>query len=117
MKFLIDANLPKKFAESLRTRGHEAIHTLEFPKANRTADAELMSYADLNNFIVISKDADFVDAFYLQNTPRKLWLISTGNISNRDLEQLVAANIETIVEIFENNRFVELSRTEIFVHI
>ena len=117
MKFLIDANLPKKLAELLRTRGHEAIHTLELPKANRTADAELMSYADLNDFIVIFKDADFVDAFYLQNAPKKLLLISTGNISNRDLEQLVAANIETVVETFKNNRFVELSRTEIVVHV
>jgi predicted nuclease of predicted toxin-antitoxin system len=117
MRFLVDAHLPRKLAELLKTRGHEAIHTLEFPNANRSTDTELMNYADANGFVVITKDADFVDAFYVRDTPQKLWLISTGNIGNKDLEKLIDANFETVIEAFQQHRFVELSRTEIFVHI
>ena len=58
-----------------------------------------------------------VDAFYLQQTPHKLWLISTGNISNADLEHLIQANVSQVVTLFVTHRFIELSRTDIIVHV
>jgi predicted nuclease of predicted toxin-antitoxin system len=86
MRFLIDAHLPRRLARLLEERGHQAIHTLDFPQRNKTTDRELMEYADANDFVVVTKDADFVDSFYLKNSPMKLWLISTGNITIKNLK-------------------------------
>jgi Domain of unknown function (DUF5615) len=40
MKFLVDAHLPRRLAHRLRAWGHEAIHTLDCPRGNRTPDEE-----------------------------------------------------------------------------
>lgn len=92
-------------------------HTLDLPQRNQTDDRDIMQYADANDCIVTTKDADFVDAFYVHQTPRKLWLISTGNISNSDLERLIQANVHTVVTLFANHHFIEMSRTDIIVHV
>ncbi len=39
MKFLVDAQLPRRLARMLREAGHEAVHTLDLPHGNRTSDA------------------------------------------------------------------------------
>ena len=40
MKFLVDAQLPKRLAEWLNEAGHDTLHTLDLPRGNRTPDAE-----------------------------------------------------------------------------
>lgn len=117
MNFFVDAHLPRRLCRVLESYGHRAIHTLDMPQQNETDDHDIMYYADANDYIVTTKDADFVDAFYLQQVPHKLWLISTGNISNSELEQLVRANVNSIVTLFANHRFIEMSRKEITVHV
>ncbi len=117
MTFLIDAQLPRRLARMLQQYGHQAYHTLDLPQHNSTDDAEIMQFADLHDCIVTTKDSDFVDAFYLQHRPQKLWLLSTGNISNRDLDALIHANIEQVVVLFQQYRFVELSRTDLIAHL
>lgn len=46
--------------------------------------------------IVVTKDSDFVDSFLLTRKPPRLLLVSTGNISNRELERLFLDNIEQL---------------------
>lgn len=38
MKFLVDAQLPKRFAQWLTHHGHDALHTLDLPLGNRTPE-------------------------------------------------------------------------------
>ena len=38
MKFLVDAHLPRRLAYQLCAFGHEAVHTLDLPRGNRTPD-------------------------------------------------------------------------------
>ena len=40
MRFLLDAHLPRLLAHCLREAGHDAVHTLDLPRGNRTEDAE-----------------------------------------------------------------------------
>lgn len=77
MNFLIDAHLPRRLAYVLQEYGHAAFHTLDLPHRNRTNDDEIMQFAERHDCIVTTKDSDFVDAFYLQHRPQKLWLLST----------------------------------------
>jgi predicted nuclease of predicted toxin-antitoxin system len=117
MKFLVDAHLPRALARLLQSYGHTVVHTLDLPDQNRTKDPVILHYATTNDCIVTTKDADFIDAFYIQDMPRQLWLISTGNINNRDLEHLVRANIQQIILLFQTHRFLELTRTELIIHV
>ena len=61
MKFLVDAQLPAKLAQLLRTAGHDAVHTSELPEGNRTTDQALARKADIEDQAVVTKDRDFRD--------------------------------------------------------
>ncbi len=117
MKFLIDAQLPQRLAVWLNETGFDAVHTLDLPLGNRTSDILINEISVIEQRMVATKDADFVDSFILQQKPWKLMLISTGNISNAELEKLFEMNIEKLKEVFDAGfKFVELSRTAIIVH-
>lgn len=45
MKFLIDAQLPRRLAGWLFAQGHDALHTLDLPSGNRTQDTEIIQFA------------------------------------------------------------------------
>lgn len=116
MNFLIDANLPRRLAKIFRERGHNAVHTLDLPDQNSTTDLAMLDYADDENRVITTKDSDFTTSFWLNNRPEKLLLISTGNISNRELETLLTTNFNQIIADLTDNRFVELTREHVVVH-
>jgi predicted nuclease of predicted toxin-antitoxin system len=70
MKFLLDAQLPRRLIAVFVVFGHDAIHTLDLPKKNKTPDDEIVLYAATHDCIVTTKDADFVDRFYLRGQPQ-----------------------------------------------
>lgn len=41
MKFLVDAQLPRRLVYRLRDAGYYALHTLNLPLRNRTEDVEI----------------------------------------------------------------------------
>jgi predicted nuclease of predicted toxin-antitoxin system len=116
MKFLIDAQLPRRLAHHLRGMGHETLHTLDLPQGNRTQDDAISALSAREDWIVITKDADFVNSFLLRHEPRKLLLVATGNIKNIELEQLFTAHFHKVLELFELYNFLELSRENIVIH-
>jgi predicted nuclease of predicted toxin-antitoxin system len=117
MKFLVDAQLPRRLVYGLRNAGHDALHTLDLPNSNHTTDAELIALASADGRVVVSKDRDFASSFILFHRPRKLLLVSTGNLPNKILEQTLFPNLSIITTALETCDFVELTRTLIIVHI
>jgi predicted nuclease of predicted toxin-antitoxin system len=89
MKFLIDAQLPRRLAHQLSVAGYETTH----------------------------KDSDFVESFLLKREPWKLLLVSTGNIRNDELLRLFQLNIDQLAESFTTFDFVELNRTSMICHL
>lgn len=75
MKFLVDAHLPRRLALFLQQAGYDAIHTLDLAHRNRTPDAQINQVSLAEQRIVITKDADFVDSFWLRQEPWKLLLV------------------------------------------
>ncbi|MDD5296805.1 MAG: DUF5615 family PIN-like protein [Rhodocyclaceae bacterium] len=115
MKFLVDAQLPRRFANWLKDAGHDALHTLDLPRKNLTPDSEVIARAMQEGRVVVSKDADFVQSFLISGEP-PLLLISTGNINNADLEKVLHANMRGIEAAFQSSRFVEITRVALVVH-
>ena len=65
MKFIVDAQLPRRATTWLREAGFDAIHTFNLPDANRSADNRMNQIAIEDERVVITKDADFVDSHTL----------------------------------------------------
>jgi len=68
-------------------------------------------------YVVVTKDEDFVDTFLLRHEPYKLLLIATGNITNDDLERLFQHNLESIIQAFNECAFIELQRTALICRL
>ena len=117
MKFLIDAQLPRRLATHLKHAGLEAIHTLELPEGNRTTDQALITLSITTQAVLVTKDSDFVQSFLLKREPWKLLLVSTGNISNDDLLRLFELNMTQITDAFSEFDFVELNGRNIICHL
>ena len=116
MKFVVDAQLPRRLARELAAASHDAVHTLDLPAANHTQDQDIVALAIQENRIVVTKDNDFVTSFHLRGAPSKLLLISTGNISNDNPSKLIAANLPALENAFAEHDFVELSALTITIH-
>lgn len=116
MRVLIDAHLPLRLAEFLSAFGVESKHTLDLPKKNATPDPEIIQIADQENRIVISKDSDFLDNYILDGSPKKLLIVSTGNINNSNLILLFEKNLDTLKSLFKKNSVIEINEDEILVH-
>lgn len=93
MKLIVDAQLPVKLCEILNQVGLDSIHVDELPKGDETPDSEITKTADLENLMVVTKDFDFYHSHMALGKPRKLFLITTGNLKNRQLFDLFRNNI------------------------
>lgn len=109
MKFLIDAQLPYRLKDWLTANNFDAVHTTDLPQQNLTSDLFIADFADDGNLIVITKDSDFLKLRILRDKPKKLLIVTTGNIVNEDLLILFEQNFSTITKLFESFDIVEMS--------
>lgn len=116
MRFLVDAQLPKRSCAWLEAAGHDAIHTIDLPEGNGATDKQVIKVAEGEQRVVITKDDDFVQSYLIKGQPSRLLLVATGNISNDELEVLLKTHLTAIVGAFETGRFVELGRDVLTVH-
>ena len=80
MKFLCDVHIPYKVTKHLQSLGFESVHINEILDKWWTTDEMICNYADLNDFIVITKDSDFRNSFYIKRTPKKLLKINKKSL-------------------------------------
>jgi len=90
----LDAQLPRSLVSLLETQGCDTLHTLDLPEGNRSSDDSISAKADQDERVVFSKDKDCIQSHLLLGSPRKLLLITTGNISNQELASSTIAHPE-----------------------
>lgn len=113
MKFLVDAQLPRRLSVKLNEWGHEAIHTLDLPGKNFTSDKEIIEISLSQSRVVITKDADFYNSFLQKSEPYKLLYLTVGNISTNYIIELFEKNLPVILLNLENHHVVELGNKNI----
>jgi predicted nuclease of predicted toxin-antitoxin system len=116
VNFIVDAQLPFALAEWLNTERFNAIHTLSLPNKNKTKDSEVLAIAELENRVILTKDYDFYNSFILRGSPKKLLLVTTGNISNDELLRIFSVNLNQIILLFEHHSLIELTKETLIVH-
>ena len=113
MNFIVDAQLPYQVALFIRKRGFNVLHTNDLPDKERTSDNYIRNISLLENRVVITKDSDFVDSFMLKSIPKKLFLITTGNIKNKQLLYLLEQNWDKAIERLKSSDMIEMNNTSI----
>ena len=114
MRFICDVHISFKVVNHLVSLGFETFHVNKILDGWNTKDKEICKYADLHNLIVITKDSDFRDSFFIHKTPKKLIKINLGNISNQDLIRIITENIHSIKKLNTKSRFIlEIDRDNV----
>ena len=113
MKFLVDAQLPPRLAQALVVAGHDAVHTLELAEGNRSTDRTVAEAADAQDRVLVTKDGDFRDSHRLRGSPRRLLIVTTGNIGNDELLALFATHLDLLLSAFESASLVELAQDSV----
>lgn len=116
MKFLIDANLPFRLAKALTNMGFDILHTDNLPDKERTTDKEIRKISVEQDRIVITKDSDFLDSHIIRGVPAKLLLVTTGNITNKELLDLFDKYFDTSIQLFDVYDLIELNNEQIIGH-
>jgi len=116
MKFIVDAQLPKRLSDFLRSRGHDSIHTLDLPLKNATSDSAVTRISVNQKRVLVTKDSDFLDSYLVNKEPYKLLLITTGNITNNELLDLIEENLQRLISALKHNSVVELTRETFLIH-
>lgn len=106
MQFLCDVHISFKLVNAITNLGFECIHINTILDKWFTKDTVIAQFADENNYVLITKDADFKNSFLVKNTPKKLIKINLGNISNTELISIFEKNLYKMAKLAEvNERF------------
>lgn len=116
MRFLVDAQLPRRLALLLDGAGHPALHTLDLPDRNATSDRRIAELADQEDRVVVTKDRDFRDSHLLRGSPRRLLIVTAGNLVNPTLLSLVDRHLDALLKALDEADLVELTMDAVILH-
>jgi len=69
MRFIIDAQLLNGLKKIFKDLGFDSIHTDDLPNIERSTDNQIQEISIKEERIVIIKDSDFVDSYYIKKIP------------------------------------------------
>lgn len=112
MKFLIDEQLPNLLAEWLESKGHDAVHIsgLTSDSDVRISDEYICECSMMEERVVITKDADFLNTYLVKKQPYKLVYVTTGNLRNRPLLDLFRGSLSQLISALETATVLELNQ-------
>ncbi len=92
--------------------GYSSQHVNDLPNRWHSTDDEIAEFADRLNCILISKDIDFKNSFFIRQSPKKLLKINLGNLSNEALIRSIVTLLPFISSLDQRPRFlIELDST------
>jgi predicted nuclease of predicted toxin-antitoxin system len=103
MKLLLDANISWKLIKSLSSVFGECTHVDLIGLTVPAKDIDIWNYALENEYIIITKDNDFLDLLELKGFPPKVVLIKTGNNDSKILTDLIIDTKPKIEDLEKNN--------------
>lgn len=101
MKLLLDQNLSRKLIPCLADIFADASHVQFHGLAEKT-DTEIWEFAKLNDFCIVTQDADFAEKSRLYGFPPKVVWLRCGNAPTQQVETLLRSGQEAIEELLGN---------------
>ncbi len=101
MKLLFDQNLSRKLVSRLADIFPNASH-VQFHELAEKTDTEVWEFAKLNDFCIVTQDADFAERSRLYGSPPKVVWLRCGNAPSNQVETLIRSGQEAIQELLGN---------------
>jgi predicted nuclease of predicted toxin-antitoxin system len=109
MKLLLDENLSRRIVPFLQQNypGSSQVVLLGLQAAT---DAEIWEFAKTHGYVVVSRDADFLDLSLLKGAPPKLIRLRTPNLSRAATLSMLLSNQQLVEQVLidEGEVFVEI---------
>jgi predicted nuclease of predicted toxin-antitoxin system len=102
MKLLFDENLSPRLASRLDDLFPASTHVRDVG-LRAADDPSVWEYARLNDFMIVSKDADMHDLSLLFGNPPKVIWLRLGNCSTAQAENLLRHEFEAIQAFYEDD--------------
>nr|VFJ62880.1 MAG: hypothetical protein BECKDK2373B_GA0170837_111711 [Candidatus Kentron sp. DK] len=67
------------------------------------SDAAIWRFARKNDFVIVTKDADFAEMSLIQGSPPKVIWTRLGNVGNEDILSALIENRSRILALFEQS--------------
>ena len=101
MKLLLDENLSDRVVNRIIDLYPDSNHVKNLGLVS-TDDALIWEYAKTNNFIIVSKDADFHQRSLVYGHPPKFIYLRIGNSPTSKIVDILRNNFDTICEFLES---------------
>ncbi|HEX9458120.1 MAG TPA: DUF5615 family PIN-like protein [Thermoanaerobaculia bacterium] len=98
MKLLFDQNVSPSLVGHLSDAFPGSAHVFQLDLGD-ASDLEIWQHARGNGFLLVSKDADFVEMSTLRGFPPKVLWLRIGNCVTRDITELIRSNHAAITEL------------------
>jgi len=108
VKLLFDHNLSFKLVDRLSDLYPQSNHVYKLA-LDRVQDVEIREYAKKNDFIIVTRDADFSDLCLLKGFPPKVIWIRRGNCSTAEIENILRTHFVDI-EALTNDQFIGVQK-------
>jgi len=101
MKLLFDHNLAPSLVAHLADLFPNSEHVFRCD-LGEASDIAIWQYARENDFLLVSKDADFVELSTLRGFPPKVVWLRLGNCVTRDIHEAIRSNSIAIAELWRD---------------
>jgi predicted nuclease of predicted toxin-antitoxin system len=112
MKLLLDQNLSYRLVKKLTPYFTVCTHVSDCGLVD-AEDVAIWNYARVNDYTIVTFDADFFDMSVMNGHPPKIIWLRTGNTTSTGLLDLLISNQSAIAEFITNPDFAELSCLEL----
>ena len=89
MKLLLDHNLSPRLARKLKEEFEKIVH-VDWLDMSEASDVSIWDYAKEHDFIIVTKDKDFLERSSLMGHPPKIIHLRLGNCAVQEIVDLLA---------------------------
>lgn len=102
MKVLCDVHNSLKVVSFFKSKDIKAVHVNNILDSFYSSDKAIAAYADENDYILVTKDVDFRNSYFIQKSPQRLIRICLGNINNSDLIKIFEEQLSFLVKAYKS---------------
>lgn len=102
MKLLFDQNLSPSLVNSPADIYPESVH-VQSVGLDRGDDRAVWDFARLQNLVIVTKNADFLESSLMAGAPPKVVWIRRGNCSTSDVEAMLRRHFDEAMLLMQGN--------------
>jgi predicted nuclease of predicted toxin-antitoxin system len=100
LKLLLDQNISHRLLPFLITRFPDSTHVRTAGLAT-ASDSEIWTYAREHQYVIVTRDVDFLDNFLVRGAPPYVVWLNCGNSSTGAIAAILLRHVDSILALDE----------------